>query len=88
MVGKLNDEQLNRVGNLIDLYEDKYKHLLSQHEDMEHIGMVGTKLYRKSEQVLVDTFKTLIQLKKVFQSGFLDVAGINSSTLYYILKGE
>ena len=87
LVGKLTDEQLNRVGILIDLFEDKRNHLLSQREDMKSVEMEGTKLYLKNEKVLNDTLKTLMKLRKVFQSGFVD-SSIKRDILCYILNKE
>lgn len=91
LVGKLNYEQLNRVGNLIDLYEDKYTHNLSLQEDMKYIGMFGTKLYREHEQAIADYALLLRELKNVFQSGFLDRSVFGSlfgEHINYILTGE
>lgn len=90
LVGKLSDEQLTRVGNLIDLYEDSFNHLLAKQEDMEYFDMVGTELYNKNTQVMSEYSYLIEQLQTLFQSGFLHekINTLNLDTLRYILKGE
>ena len=87
LVGKLTDEQLTRVGNLIDLIEGDIDHIISQQEDMKYIDMFGTKLYQKNEQLLVELTNLIEELQKAFQSGFRDEP-FNINVLRYILKGE
>lgn len=89
LVGKLTDEQLTRVGYIIDLFEDKYNNLLCQQENMEYLGMTGTKLFWNTIQNLSDSVNMIVELQDVFQSGFFDLEeSIHPDIVYYILKGE
>lgn len=87
---QLTDAQLTRIGNLIDLYEDKYNYLLGLQEEMSYIDMFGTKLYRNNEQALADYVNMIVKLQNVFQSGCFDLLNltIGGDLLSYILKGE
>ena len=87
LVGKLTDEQLDRVGNILDLYEDSYNHLLCQQEDMKYVGMVNTDLYDVNTK-FVSKYTHLINiLQETLQTG--ELGDVESHMVEkYILKGE
>ena len=86
LVGKLTDEQLDRVGNLIDLYEDRINHNLSQQEDMIHVGMFGTDMFAN----LVAELDDLTELKEMLETTFQtrNMEDYPFSIKQYILLGE
>lgn len=87
LVGKLTDEQLNRVGNLIDLFESDIHHCLNQKEDLKYLEMKETTFYRINNEALQSYNRLVKKLKKTFQTGFLEE--FNSSYIKtFILLGK
>ena len=86
LVGKLTDEQLARVGNLIDLYEERINYILSQQEDIRYVGMFGTDIYGN----FVAELDELTELKAMLQTTFQtrDMEDYPFSIKQYILLGE
>lgn len=72
LVGKLTDEQLYRVGNLIDLFESDIVHCLNQKEDLEYLEMKETPFYRINNETLETYVRLVKKLKKTLQTGFLE----------------
>lgn len=72
LVGKLKDDQLNRVGVLIDLFEDDLHHSESQKEDLEYLEMQETPFYRINNEAIESLEYKLKKLKKSLQTGCLE----------------
>ena len=86
LVGKLTDEQLNRVGNLIDLYDEQINHNLSLQEDMRYLDMFGTDMYANLAAEFDDLTELKAMLATTFQSRNME--DYPFSIKQYILKGE
>ena len=86
---KLTDEQLDRLGNVIDLYEDTLKHVDSQLEDMKAVGMYGTDLYRNKKEAYREFTELVAMLRTAFQTrDFKALSYFIYTIANYVLKGE
>ena len=88
LVGKLTDDQLERLGNLIDLYEDNLKHLESQLEDMKSVSMYGTDVYRIKEEQYRNYTELIAMLRTPFETRDFERDQYGYSIEKYVLKGE
>ena len=88
LVGKLTDEQLDRLGNVIDLYEDTLKHIDSQLEDMKAVGMRGTDLYHNKEKAYRRHTKLVAMLRTAFETRVFEEYHSIYPIVNYVLKGE
>lgn len=87
LVGKLTDEQLTRVGNLIVLFESDIDHCLNQKKDLKYLEMKETPFYRFNNEALQSYNPLVKKLKKTLQTGFLEEFK-SSYIKTYILLGK
>lgn len=88
LVGKLTDEQLERLGNVIDLYEDTINHLESQLEDIKYVGMYGTDLYLTKEEEYRSHTELVAMLRTAFETRDFEDYNSIYPIANYVLKGE
>ena len=88
LVGKLTDEQLERLGNLIDLYEDDINHLENQLDDMKYVCMYGTDMYHIKEEQYRNYTELVAVLRTAFETRDLELPQSDYPIANYVLKGE
>ena len=93
LVGKLTDEQLDRLGNVIDLYDDTIKHLESQLDDMKSVGMSESDLYFIKEEEYRKHTEFVAMLRTAFETRDFDTRDFEDykyvvPVVNYVLKVE
>ena len=88
LVGKLTNEQLDRLGVVIDLYDDTIKHLESQLDDMKSVGMYESDLYFNKEEEYRKHTEFVAILRTSFETREIDDYKGDVPVLKYVLIGE
>lgn len=88
LIGKLTDEQLERLSNVIDLYEDEINYIESQVEKMKYDSMYGTELYHIKEGKYRYYTELVAMLRTAFQTRDFEHVQYGYNEKKYVLNGE